>query len=232
VKDEALSLTTRVWQAAERTDAGHLTAAESVCRAALLAGVLGDVERARAEATLARILLWQGRIDDAAQRNLVCPDADRETAAYVASIAVRVALATGDVFAAGQRARELLDAVGSETGPHGGGSPIQDRGLARVIALSAHARVLMATGDLAAIEANAAVAQATCSPMPLRFAYAAAALRRLSPRGRQTDGGRTRACIFGGWKLHPRRCDGHRATDEARRNTVTIWPRAAGRNLR
>ena len=63
---------------------GSLTAAESVCRAALLAGVLGDDERARAEATLARILLWQGRIDDAAQRDLACPDADHETAAYVA----------------------------------------------------------------------------------------------------------------------------------------------------
>ncbi len=39
-KDEALSLSARVWQAAARTDAGQLTAAESVCRAALLAGVL------------------------------------------------------------------------------------------------------------------------------------------------------------------------------------------------
>src|SRR5690349_6795134 len=50
-RDEALSLSARVWQAAARTDAGQLTAAESLCRAALLAGVLSDVERARAEAT-------------------------------------------------------------------------------------------------------------------------------------------------------------------------------------
>ena len=73
----------------------------------------------------------------------------------------------------------------SESGPPGGGSPIQDRGLARVIALSAHARVLMATGDLAAVEERMRqLHHATqLARTPLRFdAYAAAALRRLSPR--------------------------------------------------
>jgi DNA-binding NtrC family response regulator/tetratricopeptide (TPR) repeat protein len=145
-KDEALSLSARVWQAAARADAGQLSAAESVCRAALLAGVPNDVERSRAEATLARILLWQGRFDDARQRDLSCPDADLETGAYVTAMAVRVALASGDVFAAGQKARELLDIVGqrTEAGP--------GRGLARVVALSAHIRVLMASGDLASVE--------------------------------------------------------------------------------
>ncbi len=146
-KDEALSLSARVWQSAARTDAGQLTAAESVCRAALVTGVLRDAERARAEATLARILLWQGRSDEAALCDLTCPDADDETRAYVAAIGVRVALASGDVFTAGQRARQLLDMVGPpEAGPH------VHRGLARVIALSAHTRVLMATGDLASVE--------------------------------------------------------------------------------
>jgi DNA-binding NtrC family response regulator len=146
-KDEALSLSARVWQSAARTDAGQLTAAESVCRAALVAGVLRDAERARADATLARILLWQGRIDEAALRDLTCPDTDDETTAYVATLGVRVALACGDVFTAGQRARRLLDMGGPpEAGPH------VHRGLARVIALCAHIRVLMATGDLASVE--------------------------------------------------------------------------------
>ena len=140
-KDEVLSLTARVWQAAARTDAGQLTAAESLCRATLLAGVLTEGERAHAEATLARILLWQGRIDEAARRDLSCPDADDETKAYVSGIAVRVALAIGDVFNAGRVARELLDR---------GDTP--NRRLTRVLALSAHARVLMATGDLASVE--------------------------------------------------------------------------------
>jgi hypothetical protein len=167
-KDEALSLSARVWQAAARIDAGQLTAAESVCRAALLAGVLGDAERGRAEATLARILLWQGRIDDAVQRDLSCPQTDHETTAYVVAMGVRVALATGDVFAAGQRARELLDAIGPAVGPSEG----KPHGLARVIALSAHARVLMATGDLASVEERMRhLQQATQhARMPLRLA--------------------------------------------------------------
>jgi DNA-binding NtrC family response regulator len=172
-RDEALALSARVWQAAARTDAGQLTAAESVCRAALLAAVLGDVERARAEATLARILLWQGRIDDAARRDLACPTADREAAAYVGSIAVRVSLAIGDIFAAGQRARELLDAIGPiESSPPQGVPLVRDRALARVIALSAHVRVLMATGDLAAVdERMRQLHQATqCARTPLRLA--------------------------------------------------------------
>ena len=62
---------------------------------------------------------------------------------------------------------------------------IQDRGLARVIALSAHTRVLMATGDLAAVEERMRhLHHATqLARTPLRSdAYAAAALRRLSPR--------------------------------------------------
>jgi len=236
VKDEALSLSARVWQAAARTDAGHLTAAESVCRAALLAGVLGDVERARAEATLTRILLWQGRIDDAAQRDLACPDADRETLAYVASIAVRVALASGDVFAAGQRARELLDAVGSESGPHAGGSPIQDRGLARVIALSAHARVLMATGDLAAIEERMRqLHRATqLARTPLRFVRMRLLLCDVYHRaGKSTAAERERAYLRRVETAVPPllREAIARRTKHVEHTAVTVRPRGAGRNL-
>ena len=173
-RDEHLSLSARVWQAAARTDAGQLTPAESVCRAVLVAGVLNDGERARAEATLARILLWQGRIEEATQRDLSCANPAHESAAYVLAMGVRIALAVGDIFTAGQRARELLDMVGplasgppvfdsaqakeggpSVLGPPEGGPHAHDgphRALARVLALSAHARVLMATGDLTSVE--------------------------------------------------------------------------------
>jgi hypothetical protein len=129
--------------------------------------VLRDAERARAEATLARVLLWQGRIDEATQSELSCPDADDDTKAYVGAIGVRVALAGGDLFTAGQRARGLLDAVGlAEAGPHA------HRGLARVIALSAHTRVLMATGDLASVEERMQHLQHATqfARTPLRFA--------------------------------------------------------------
>jgi hypothetical protein len=186
-KDEGLSLGARVWQAAARTDAGQLTAAESVCRAALLTGVLSDSERARAEATLARILLWQGRTEDAVSRDLSCGDADAETTAYVSCVAVRVALAVGDVFAAGQRARELLDFVG-----HPQGNP-QPRDVARVIALSAHARVLMATGDLASVEERMQHLQHATQDArtPLRLARMRILLHDVYRRaGRQADADR------------------------------------------
>jgi hypothetical protein len=91
----------------------------------------------------------------------------------VVSIAVRVSLAIGDIFAAGQRARELLDVIGpTESSPPQGGPLVQDRGLARVIALSTHVRVLMATGDLAAVdERMRQLHHATqCARTPLRLA--------------------------------------------------------------
>jgi DNA-binding NtrC family response regulator len=140
-RDESLSLSARVWQASARIDAGQLTAAESLCRAALLTGMLVEDERARAHATLARILLRQGRIEEAAALDMTCSDAVPERTAYVSSIAIRVLLATGEVFQAGQRARALLDASGSSTSA-----------LVRVLALSAHTRVLMTTGDVALVE--------------------------------------------------------------------------------
>ena len=163
-RDEHLSLAARVWQAAARTDAGQLAPAESICRAVLAAGVLNGGERARAEGTLARILLWQGRIDEAKQRDLSSAEVAHESTAYVMAMAVRVSLAVGDVFTAGQRARELLDVVGplasgasafdSDQAKQGGLHTHDDphRALARVLALSAHVRVLMAAGDLTAVE--------------------------------------------------------------------------------
>ncbi len=139
-KDESIAAVARVWQAIARTDAAQLTAAESLCRAAIVAGTLAGGERVRGEATLARILLWQGRVDDAAGRELHIDedhDGDPELAAFVGATLIRVLIARGDLFAAGRHARDLLtraDASGQL--------------LVRVIALSAHLRVLIEAGDL------------------------------------------------------------------------------------
>ncbi|HET9193959.1 MAG TPA: sigma 54-interacting transcriptional regulator [Vicinamibacterales bacterium] len=154
----------RVWQAAGRTDAGQLTAAESLCRAVLVASAVEEV-RQLAEATLGRVLLWQGRLAEAAALPFV-----RQTTAlanpqgsphvFVAATAVRLLVETGDLFEAGRRARALLDATGG--GDHA----------ARVIALGAHLRVLLATGDLTLAREQLGVFEAAtrAARTPLRLA--------------------------------------------------------------
>src|SRR5262245_8560911 len=149
--DEALSLSARIWQAAARTDAGQLTAAESLCRAALVTGALSAAERARAHATLARILLWQSRVDEAAALDVTMVDGHDEASPFVEAMAVRVLIARGMFFQAGRRARALLTLAERSNAP-----------LARVLALTAHLRVLMAAGDgIAVIERIKDLARAT-----------------------------------------------------------------------
>jgi DNA-binding NtrC family response regulator/tetratricopeptide (TPR) repeat protein len=173
--DEAASLGARIWQAAARTDLAQLTAAEALCRAALTAGVLDPRERARALATLARILLWQGRVDEAAALDFMpLPDAGRHTSAeteqdenesfaFVHATAIRVLVARGALFKAGFLARELLARAEHARRP-----------LTRVLALTAHVRVLIATGDFDAVNARVAdVARATQEARtPLRLTRA------------------------------------------------------------
>ncbi len=83
--DARLLAAARIWQAAARTDAGQLSAAESLCRAVLITSADGDDERSRAEATLARVLLWQGRIAEA----VALPFA-RTTSSFTVRRALRV----------------------------------------------------------------------------------------------------------------------------------------------
>ncbi|MBI2829387.1 MAG: sigma 54-interacting transcriptional regulator [Acidobacteria bacterium] len=140
--DEPAMLDARLWQAAARTDAGRLTDAESVCRAVLLTRALSPVRQAWAHAILIRILLWQGRSEEAAASPLPPPqgagfDLDPVVAASIDATAVRVLLAAGDVFQAGQRARALVTWSEKAADP-----------LPRVAALTAHLRVLAAAGDL------------------------------------------------------------------------------------
>ena len=101
----------RIWQAAARTDAGRLTEAESLCRAALAAGSLDSPTRARAQATLARVLLWQARFSEAAALDLTVEqehDPDAPSVCFVGATAVRVLIANGRLFEAGLRARHLI----------------------------------------------------------------------------------------------------------------------------
>ena len=164
----------RVWQAAARTDAGQLTAAEALCRAVLLTTAPGDV-RVLAEATLGRVLLWQGRAAEAVALPFVQHGAP--SSPFVAATTIRLLVETGDLFEAGRRARALLDANEND-----------DR-VARVIALGAHLRVLLAIGDrtlaqeqMRAFEAAARVARTPLRLARMRLAWSHA-LRRAGKTG-------------------------------------------------
>ena len=179
--EDALTRGARIWQAAARTDAAQLTGAESLCRAVLLAGGATAGEQALAEATLARVLVWQERVDEAAGLAFITSPALTDAPPFVAATAVRVLLEHGQLFEAGQRARQLLSATES------GGDPI-----GRTIGLTAHLRVLLATGDFALVDAvlQQLIGAARGARSPLRLARARLlqvdALRR-SGRAREAD---------------------------------------------
>ena len=135
-------LDARLWQAAARTDAARVTDAESLCRAVLLTRALSPVRQAWAHATLARVLLWQGRGGEAAASHLpACQheafDLDPMLVTSIEGTAVRVLLAAGEVFQAGLRARALVTATEQAADT-----------LPQVAALTAHMRMLAAAGDL------------------------------------------------------------------------------------
>jgi len=178
-RNERLSLSARIWQAAARTDAAQLTAAESLCRAVVVTGVDSTADRIRANATLARILLWQGRVDEAAALELRGAEETDESFAFIEATAIRVLIACGSVFEAGCRARELLATTAR-----------LDSALARVQALIAHLRVLATTGDHVAIDERLLdVAHAARhARTPLRLARAQLLVAHtLRAAGRSTD---------------------------------------------
>jgi DNA-binding NtrC family response regulator len=137
-RDERTALGARIWQAAARADSGQLVAAEALCRAVLAVGGLDGQEELRARATLARTLLWQERIDEAAELDLGGDESGSARMPYVMATSIRVWLERGDLFRAGQLARALMTEVEASGDP-----------LALVIALAAHVRVVLMTGDLA-----------------------------------------------------------------------------------
>ncbi|MBI4887880.1 MAG: hypothetical protein HY824_12360, partial [Acidobacteria bacterium] len=151
--DEPLALDARVWQAVARTDAGRLTDAEAICRAVLLTRALGPDRERWAHATLARVLCWQGRVEEALRCQLAPPgegagDGDEALAATIEAAAIRTLLAAGDLFRAGLCARTLVDRTQESADP-----------IAKAVALTAHLRVLGAAGDLVLAERTV---QAVC----------------------------------------------------------------------
>ena len=178
-RDELLATSARIWQAAARTDAGQLTAAESLCRAVLVAGAVDPAERMRAEATLARVLLWQERPDEAAELRFVGTTIAADGDPFVSATAVRVLLDRSQIFEAGQRARALMTLTASSADP-----------VTRLIGMGAHVRVLLAMGDLTLAEERLRDLQAAArvGRSPLRAARAsllwADVLRRA---GRERD---------------------------------------------
>jgi DNA-binding NtrC family response regulator len=141
-----MMLEAKLWQATARTDAARLTDAESVARAVLLASGQAPRRQAWAHAVLSRVLVWQGRIEEAAapyvSRPQAAPDEaavprDSVVATWSEAIAIRALLASGHLFQAGLRARTLVAATAEIREP-----------LPRLIAATAHLRVLAAAGDL------------------------------------------------------------------------------------
>jgi DNA-binding NtrC family response regulator len=125
-----------VWEAAALTDLGRLTQAETLCRTVLDAGHLPEAERSRGLATLVRVRLWQGRLDEAAAAadglgRAACPHD-----AFVASTLVRLHLARRDVFAAGLVAR--VDPAAS----------VDARPVDRIIRATTGLRLCAAIGDI------------------------------------------------------------------------------------
>jgi DNA-binding NtrC family response regulator len=161
--DEPAINAARVWQATAKADAGRLTEAESMCRAVLLTRQLTAGRHAWASAMLGRVLLWQGRPEEA--RTCIAPplddaaDIDPATVAIVEGTAVRVLVAVGEIFAAGQRASALVAAIGGDADP-----------VAQVTALTAHLRVTAAAGALvpARSDLDAIVGIARQIRLPLR----------------------------------------------------------------
>jgi DNA-binding NtrC family response regulator len=144
--DARLAAEARIWLATARTDAGELTAAESICRSLLLVGGLPPSLSAWTRAALIRVLLWQDRTHDAlgfaATPVNGLDDLDAGTRTFVLATEIRLLLRAGRMFEAGVRANELMMTC-SATSPVG-----------RVMALTSHLRVLAAAGDLTAAAAR------------------------------------------------------------------------------
>jgi DNA-binding NtrC family response regulator len=152
----------RLWQAAARTDLGQLSAAEAIARALMTIEAPEGV-RIRATAALARVMIWQDRVDDAAGLVLARPDDDDEAAAYVDAVRVRVLIRAGRLFDAGTIARDLAARAASTSIP-----------LVRVLAATTQLRIAVETGDAVFAEErlSAALTAARAARAPLRAARA------------------------------------------------------------
>lgn len=155
--DGALTANAMLWQVIVRTEAGRLKEAEASSRVVEAATAR---LAAAARAVRARILLRQQRIAEATTLDLRCTPVapDDGWTPYVGAMGVRLALARGDVFAAGSAVRGLLTATAAA------------HARARLIAVTAQLRVLLMTGDLdlARPYLHAAIGLAREAHLPLR----------------------------------------------------------------
>jgi DNA-binding NtrC family response regulator len=138
-QDASLCLEARAWQGWARTDLVRLGDAESILRA-LMVTAGEEPACAWGRVALARCLLAQGRGEEAGE---VLPSIDvvermpAWRASMARALAVRLALAEGNLFEAGRRAEDGLRAVeGCPDSP------------AAVVAHVAHLRVLCTVGEL------------------------------------------------------------------------------------
>ena len=183
--DERLMLASKLWQSAARCDAGHLVDAESLARAVLLTAGPAPAVVTWARAMLARVVLCQGRADDEAieQCDADAPaELDWPTRAFVDAVAVSALLQRERLFEGGLRARRAVE-----------GADASGDVLARIIAHTAHLRVLGEAGDFTHAAASFATIEtlALRAHVPLRLAGARLiwldALRRA---GRHADADR------------------------------------------
>jgi DNA-binding NtrC family response regulator len=168
IEDDGLLADARLWQATARIDAGRLTDGEAICRALLAGGALEGGRRAWAHACLARVLLWQGRLSEALELDLSCPDdhgLDDSTVAQLDATDVRRLLASGRIFEAGLRVARPSPGAGNI-----------GRSAAPTIAATAQLRFLIAAGalDLATSRLREILALAREARAPLRAVRARA----------------------------------------------------------
>ena len=159
---ELLVWQARLWEAAARIDQAQFTSAEAICRAIIAIDTPPEVN-GRAIVVLARVLLWQGRVEEAAELELRVDDQGDDSAIYAAAMRVRVLVRAARLFEAGREARDLLTRVATSRSP-----------MTRLMAAMAHLRVLAETGDLVAAEAgvNRVREHAREAHAPLRFVRA------------------------------------------------------------
>jgi DNA-binding NtrC family response regulator len=141
--DAEVAAESGVWLASARADLRQLAEAEALCRDVRRAPGVPRSHAAWATAALARVSLWQGRIaeahallDDIPAQAIV----DSRTA-FVEGTAVRVLLAAGETFSAGNRLRRASGAAADSL----------DR-VGRLILATARLRFLAAVGDLPGAE--------------------------------------------------------------------------------
>jgi DNA-binding NtrC family response regulator/tetratricopeptide (TPR) repeat protein len=160
--DQRLIWYARLWQASARIDQAQFTSAEAICRAILAVDTPPEVQE-RAKTVLARVLLWQARVEEAAELELRGADEGSDGWIYSVAMRARVLVRSGLLFEAGAHTRELLTRADASASP-----------IARVMASMAHLRLVAETGDL--VEAEACLRRvrecARQAHAPLRFVRA------------------------------------------------------------